>query len=780
MKKWVYLLLLLSPPSITAQIGKVGINTTSPAAMLHVKDSSVLFSAGTNLPFPPGLPPVSGPGVRMMWYPDKAAFRGGRAMGQEWNKDSIGLHSFAYGYDVSALEDFGIAIGSNSRATQNFSIAIGVTLESTGLQSVAIGALNTSSAHSSTAIGNSNVASGIGSLALGNTTTASGYSSTSLGQSTTASGSHSVAMHQGTTASGTRSLALGVSTMATGTNSIAAGTTTKAENNNSSSFGLNSKASGLISFTHGSSTIAKSTLSTVFGAYNDSTALSSSIWVNEDPLFIVGNGSGNSDRRNALTILKNGNTGIGIHNPQKLLHLRSGASGISPADNSLLVIESNTNAAINLITQSTASSGIHFGNPSHAARAGIVFNSSSPHGLSFRTNGNVSKMVITDIGDVGIGTDTPQRRLHVRTGSADMTAHSSSVGVFEANGNASITLMTPSANESGVFFGNPISNVHGGIVYNANVPNGLAFRTGGNSTKMAITETGDIGIGTTAPQKRLHVSTGTSGGSPNTNALAVIESNGNAAINLLTPNANESGIYFGNAAHAVHGGILYNAVVPNGLAFRTNGNTTRMVIDDAGNVGIGDLTPNAKLHVKSNTGGGAYHSNAKLILEDNVHTYLQFSTLNDQEGGILSGQSGMSIRSGIIFESDSSVLIRAGGNTTRLTIDKSGNTNTSGEIRRPSTGPANMVPICYGTVDAAGAILNGTDNFTVAHPSAGLYEVTITGENYTNSGYTTNVTAINSNPRIISIVASANNLIVRSWNGAVLTDSGFHFVIYKE
>ena len=58
-----------------AQVGKVGINTTSPAAMLHVKDSSVVFTGPATLPANAGQPPVKGAGNRIMWYADKAAFR---------------------------------------------------------------------------------------------------------------------------------------------------------------------------------------------------------------------------------------------------------------------------------------------------------------------------------------------------------------------------------------------------------------------------------------------------------------------------------------------------------------------------------------------------------------------------------------------------------------------------------------------------------------------------------------------------------------------------------
>ena len=81
--------------TILAQGGKVGINTTTPFAMLHVKDSSVLFQGRADIPATPGNPPISGQGVRMMWYPDKAAFRVGRVSSFQWNKDSVGNFSFA-------------------------------------------------------------------------------------------------------------------------------------------------------------------------------------------------------------------------------------------------------------------------------------------------------------------------------------------------------------------------------------------------------------------------------------------------------------------------------------------------------------------------------------------------------------------------------------------------------------------------------------------------------------------------------------------------------------
>ena len=105
----------------------------------------------------------------------------------------------------------------------------------------------------------------------------------------------------------------------------------------------------------------------------------------------------------------------------------------------------------------------------------------------------------------------------------------------------------------------------------------------------------NIGIGITTPRAKLHVFAGASGNiAPYT--PVVVESNMNTYINLLSPDANETGVLFGKASDAASGGIVYNnAGTLNGFQFRTNGNVARMVIGNNGNVGIGTITPNAPL-----------------------------------------------------------------------------------------------------------------------------------------------------------------------------------------
>ena len=168
--------------------GNVGIVTGTPAARLHVLDSSVLFSGSFGLPVNPGLPPASGQGKRMMWYPDKAAFRIGGAFGTEWDRENIGVYSVAMGVLTKASGQHSFASGNQSTATAEGATAIGRHNDATGPFSVAMGTHSIASAHAAIAIGQVARATGIASVALGYDTKANGIASTAIGFSNTANG----------------------------------------------------------------------------------------------------------------------------------------------------------------------------------------------------------------------------------------------------------------------------------------------------------------------------------------------------------------------------------------------------------------------------------------------------------------------------------------------------------------------------------------------------------------------------------------------------------------
>jgi hypothetical protein len=112
----------------------------------------------------------------------------------------------------------------------------------------------------------------------------------------------------------------------------------------------------------------------------------------------------------------------------------------------------------------------------------------------------------------------------------------------------------------------------------------------------------NVGVGTTTPLAKLHVFQGSSGNASPFSPL-VVEGNINTYINILSADANETGVLFGKTFDAASGGIVYNNNnTLNGFQFRTGGNQTRMVLDQNGNVGIGNSNPGFPLSFSAATG----------------------------------------------------------------------------------------------------------------------------------------------------------------------------------
>lgn len=99
---------------------------------------------------------------------------------------------------------------------------------------------------------------------------------------------------------------------------------------NNQASGLQSIISGEDNFTFGFHTAAfgkglkaMNYLTTVIGRYNvgDDSTPSQLDWIEEEALFEIGNGTDDANRSNALTVLKNGNVGIGPSAPTSSLHV---------------------------------------------------------------------------------------------------------------------------------------------------------------------------------------------------------------------------------------------------------------------------------------------------------------------------------------------------------------------------------------------------------------------------------------------------------------------------
>jgi hypothetical protein len=93
-----------------------------------------------------------------------------------------------------------------------------------------------------------------------------------------------------------------------------------------------------------------------------------------------------------------------------------------------------------------------------------------------------------------------------------------------------------------------------------------------------------------------------------------------------------------------------------------------------------------------------------------------------------------------------------------------------------------MLPIAYGDINNAGTILSGTDNISCTwNNSAKQYEITITGESYFYSSYTTVVNVVSSSPIFATVGSVGGKLVITLWNLQGTSVQGiFNFVTYKK
>jgi hypothetical protein len=115
-----------------------------------------------------------------------------------------------------------------------------------------------------------------------------------------------------------------------------------------------------------------------------------------------------------------------------------------------------------------------------------------------------------------------------------------------------------------------------------------------------------------------------------------------------------------------------------------------------------------------------------------------------------------------------------------------GDVKINGKINLEGTGDANLLSICYGTVNPDGTIKNGSGNFTVSKLQTGIYLISLPTEVLNADNYTTIVSVskedmvLGDPPRIAQSMITEGNLIVRtqSTNGSE-SDSLFSFVVYR-
>jgi trimeric autotransporter adhesin len=425
--------------------------------------------------------------------------------------------------------------------------------------------------------------------------------------------------------------------------SSAAATTLTIDNSNANAWGGN-----LAIATQGTTAGYFGTIGSLLGT----TSQDLSVWATAGNGFRVYT-NGNNER---MRVTSAGDVGIGTTTPDIFGRFYTRSVGISSSGTTALQINGSTYGTIDLGAGGTRTTSIT-GSSSEAQFATVT---AIP--ILFTTN-SVERARINSSGSLGINTTAPAGRLQINALSGSPLLYvngttysydsSSSIILTESNTSAQtgINALMLANNTYSVGAYSPIlsftsrsssgsyNNVYAGIYgvltgegvdtnwvrgdlvlatdQGAGITERVRIKGSGNSTD------GFVGIGTSSPSAKLHVSNGTTTNAIASNAVAGFTSSANSVLSFNVPDANAAGLFFGYGGNAYWAGIEKSGstglrLVSGGIVqFDTNG-SERARIDSSGNFLLGNSANNGVIGLRS-TGtlyiGGGNSNTSEIILQ---------------------------------------------------------------------------------------------------------------------------------------------------------------------
>jgi len=229
-------------------------------------------------------------------------------------------------------------------------------------------------------------------------------------------------------------------------------------------------------------------------------------------------------------------------------------------------------------------------------------------------------------GKVGIGTASPSYELDVRGGGATTlqvkSASNSDDTMLKLQSNAYYFNITNQGSGGHITYMSDDNQDQ--IWYTDNASNSATERfriEGGGNTGNTYFSSCNVGIGTDSPDGKLAVQSAALSGRPAPNGGAdelVIEGSGDSGLTIFSENSNSGKIAFGDQDNHDIGRIIYDHSEDD-LSFWTYG-VERVTIASSGNVGIGTVSPNAKLEIQGTNRSTAFAASTGATWHDAIIT----------------------------------------------------------------------------------------------------------------------------------------------------------------
>ncbi len=404
-----------------------------------------------------------------------------------------------------------------------------------------------------------------------------------------------------------------------------------------------------------------------------------------------------------VTVDSSGNVGLGTTSPSRILHV-VGASRFTnkielhpqaPAVAGDLMLQAKGLVeAYSLKMLSAGSAEIY------ASGSGSVYFGDSAGGSADNFHFNKGQGIFNSLGQLGIGTDAPVRKLHVREGGdTGASVSGDAIVVLEEDNDSVLQFSSPTDKFFDIRWADSGGNGQGRIRYNHNDDH-MSFSTN-ESERVRIDSSGNVGIGTTAPDHKLHIE-------------------GDLCVDGFGSTSNYISMRGAFAPDAT-GGIGFKAYDHNGgnkdglamyghdgLSFWT-AQSKVMRIDSSGNVGIGTTAPSTKLEV---AGGDLTLSDStpNLLINDTAESangrlwkiasdggYLRIQATRDDQGtngtfleifrsGAAASRTAIATRLGVGFTGAFSEALEVVGN-----VDASGTLKSGPYLRIDGTSPVGVI-----------------------------------------------------------------------------------------